>query len=228
MSTEPRPAKSRRPRVSLWVATVSLPLLLISIVYLSAIVSGGPARLPDAPVDGTSYVDKEGDEELAYLLVRLEKRTRQVIASHYGRSQSSAPGADLIYREALAKNGILPAAVAGQVFSDVVPAATGGRAWVKMVVPEPRNPKNLGDATALELLAELRGGAASVERTTDDAVYYGEPIKTTAACLPCHGEPAGTPDPSFPQFQRNGWKVGEVVGGVIARVAPHAPGPDVG
>lgn len=228
MSNSSEPAKSGCSRVAPWIATISLPLLLISVVFLSALVFGGPASLPAAPIDKTTYVDKDGDHELAYLLVRLEKRTRQVVASHYGRSQSSTPGADHVYKGTLTKNGILPAAVAGQIFSEVVPAATGGRAWVKMVVPEPRNPKNRGDATALELLTELQGGAPFVERTAGGAVYYGEPITATAGCLPCHGEPAGAPDPSFPQFKKNGWKAGEIVGGVIARVAPETPAPDAG
>jgi hypothetical protein len=90
-----------------------------------------------------------------------------------------------------------------------------------MVVPEPRNPNNRGDATALEMLAELRGGAASVWRATEDARYYGEPIVAKAGCLPCHGTPAGEPDAHFPQYEKNGWKSGEVVGAVIARVAPE-------
>jgi len=228
MPNESQHTGSSRGRAARWIASVSLPLLIICVVYLLALVFGGPASLPAAPIDATTYVDKSGDQELAYLLVRLEKRTRQVIGSHYTRSQSGAPGADLMYKITLAKNGILPAAVAGQVFADVVPSATGGRAWVKMVVDEPRNPKNIGDETAMALLAQLQGGAPFVEETTADAVYYGEPITTTRACLPCHGEPAGAPDPSFPEFKRNGWKEGEIIGGVIARVAPEAVVPDIG
>ena len=122
---------------------------------------------------------------------------------------------------ALTKNGILPAAVADHIFSEVVPAATGGRAWVKMVVSEPRNPHNRGDATALEMLAELQGGTSSAERSKADAYYYGEPITAAAVCLRCHGEPAGEPDPNFPQYKTTGWRAGEIVGAVIARVVPE-------
>ena len=92
---------------------------------------------------------------------------------------------------------------------------------MKMVVENPRNPNNRADATALELFDSIRGGDTSAENLTAEAYYYGEPIKASATCLPCHGEPRGEPDPAFPQFKKNGWKAGEVVGAVIARVAPR-------
>ena len=90
-----------------------------------------------------------------------------------------------------------------------------------MVVPEPRNPTNTGDDVALEILAELKQGAESVWRNADGTVYYGEPITTKPGCFTCHGVPAGEPDPYFPKYKKNGWEPGEVVGGVIARVAPE-------
>lgn len=159
------------------------------------------------------------DDELAFLLVKLEKRTRAVIGGHYVRKQEGGAEKTYEYKKYLIKNSILPAAVAGPIFADTVPASTQGRAWVKMVVPAPRNPKNKGDATALEMVSELKKGSPFVWKTTSDAVYYGEPIITKATCLPCHGEPAGSPDPYFPEYARDGWKVNTVIGGVISRVA---------
>ena len=155
------------------------------------------------------------------MLVKLEKKTREVIAGHYGRSQAGGAEATAIYQDYMVKNRILPAAVADPIFAEVVPGATGGRAWVRMIVPEPRNPNNTGDATALEMLADLQSGAPFAERSTSQAYYYGEPIEAKASCLPCHGEPAGEPDPHFPQYEKNGWRAGDIVGGVIARVAPE-------
>jgi hypothetical protein len=205
--------KSRR--VVLLVALLSAaPLMVMSVA--------GPKD--DSKTDSgekRTYLETSGDEELAYLLVKLEKRTRQVVAGHYGRQQAGGPEATARYKSFLIQNRILPAAVADPIFSEVVPGATGGRAWVKMVVPEPRNPNNRGDSTALAMLEELQRGADSVWRSTAGACYYGEPIRAKAACLPCHGTPAGEPDPHFPQYPKNGWKAGEVVGGVIARVAPE-------
>lgn len=182
----------------------------------------GSETSPEEASGGVAYLDKSGDEELAYLLVKLEKKTREVIATHYGRAQVGGSEATATYRGYLIENRILPAAVADPIFAGVVPGATGGRAWVKMVVPEPRNPNNIGDATALEMLSDLQEGRPFAERTTEDACYYAEPIRAKAACLPCHGEPAGEPDPYFPEYVKNGWKVGEVVGGVIARVEPES------
>ncbi len=203
---------------------VVLILLLISGSALIAIVSAGPAETPIAkslPTPASSADrHRHGDEELAYLLVRLELKTRGVIAGHYARDQSAFTAVDVLYKRWLTRNRILPAAVADGIFAEVVPAATGGRAWVKMVVDQPRNPNNRADDVAKGLLAEIKSGAKYAERTTEAAYYYGEPIRTNAGCLRCHGEPAGEPDPSFPQFTKDGWKADQVVGAVIARVAP--------
>jgi hypothetical protein len=196
----------------------------VSVIVLCLVgvtTGGGSEPTATDPTNSKVYLDKSGDEELAYLLVKLEKRTRKVIAEHYGRKQAGGPEATAAYKDHLIENRILPAAVADPIFSEIVPGATGGRAWVKMVVPEPRNPNNRGDATALEMLSELQQGVPLAERATPHAYYYGEPIQAKAGCLPCHGEPAGEPDPYFPEYEKNGWKAGEIVGGVIARVAPE-------
>jgi hypothetical protein len=195
-------------------------LLLIGPIVMLTLAGPGDGTKTD-PGDEQTYLDKSGDEELAYLLVKLEKRTRQVVADHYGRQQPGGAEATATYKDYLIKNRILPAAVADPIFSEVVPGATGGRAWVRMVVDAPRNPNNQGDPTSLEMLAELRKGADAAWRTTAGASYYGEPIVAKAGCLPCHGEPADEPDPHFPQYMKNGWKAGEVVGAVVARVAPE-------
>ncbi len=195
-------------------------LFILGLSFTGTLLTAGPSSLPEGPADDRPYVNKQGDQELAYLLVRLELRTRGVIAGHYGRSQSPVPGVDTLYQRSLAKNLILPAAVADGIFADEVPHATGGRAWVKMVVDEPRNPNNAGDDVALEMLAEMKKSATLTERITPEAYYYGEPITASGACLRCHGEPRGQPDPSFPQYQKNGWRDGQTVGAVIARVAP--------
>ena len=170
-----------------------------------------PVAAQFAPLQPTS------DHELAKLLVKLVLRTRAAIAKQYETDRLL--GWDRLYKYALAKNVVLPAAVADQVFQ-AVPDLTGGRAWVKMVVDNPRNPNNRGDETALELLAELRRGAKTVERQTKEAYYYAEPIRAKAWCLRCHGEPKGEPDPMFPKYAKDGWKDGDLVGAAVARVAP--------
>ncbi len=151
------------------------------------------------------------DQELARLLVKLELKTRSVIGGHY-------KAADAEHRHWLARNMILPAAVADGVFHEVVSDVTGGRAHVKMVVEEPRNEHNRGDRVALELLRAIQAGASRGERQEGDAYYYAEPIRTAKTCLVCHGQPRGEPDPFFPQYKKNGWRSGEVVGAVVARV----------
>ena len=201
------------------VLVAGLVVLVAWAIVLGGIVLSRPGTGTPKGTQVT-YAEKEGDQELAYLLVKLELKTRATIGGHYTRAQSSVPGVDFLYKRWLAKNLVLPAAVADQVFFDVVPGATGGRAWVKMVVEDPRNPHNRGDDVALELLRTIQTGQASVERSTPEAYYYAEPIKATTTCLPCHGGPRGDPDPLFPQYQKNGWRDGDIVGAVVARVSP--------
>ncbi|MBI2194123.1 MAG: DUF3365 domain-containing protein [Planctomycetes bacterium] len=194
-------------------------LLLLAGGLLCSIVFPSPEIKPPPPSVPTAYEQRTGDEELAYLLVKLLLKTRATMAEHYTREQSSIPVTNWIYQRWLAKNAILPAAVADRVFSGVVPGATGGRAWVKMVVEKPRNPHNQGDGIALELMREIQNGQPKAERSAAEGFYYAEPIKATKTCLPCHGEPEGAPDPVFRQFKREGWREGQIIGAVVARVA---------
>jgi len=160
----------------------------------------------------TAWSSKRSDRELAQMLVKLELRTRGVIAKRY-------VAADIGHRKWLADHLLLPAAIADEIFNDVVPEATGNRAWVKMIVDEPRNPHNAGDETAISLFNEIRDKkAANGERRVKGAYYYGQPIKAAKGCLLCHGAPEGAPDPMFPQYRKNGWKEGDIVGAVISRV----------
>jgi hypothetical protein len=157
--------------------------------------------------------DSGCDAELARLLVKLEKRTRATVAAHY-------VAADPTHRSWMAEHLLLPAAVADTVFYEVVSDATNDRAWVKMVVEEPRNPHNTGDEVALAMLRQLRKGQEpSAQQVTATACYYAEPITVARTCLACHGQPEGEPDPFFPQYVKNGWTEGEVIGAVVARVA---------
>ncbi len=203
------------------VAVALFAMFLLFGVALLAIVRAGPGAAPEAAPDETSYLQKTGDEELAYLLVKLELKTRAVIGDHYNRAQTRFPGVNLLYQRWLAKNTILPAAVADRVFAEVVPGATGGRAWVKMVVQDPRNDNNRGDSVARGMLRAIQDGSPREERSLPEAYYYAEPIKATDGCLPCHGEPDGAPDPLFPEYEKNGWKADDIVGAVISRVAPR-------
>ena len=181
-------------------------LVLSTLLVVAAITVAGTAH------ESFADADREFDREFARLLVKLELRTRAVIAKHYVQ-------ADDAHRDWLAHNLLLPAAVADNVFHEVVPEVTDGRAWVKMIVDEPRNPNNAGDSVTPAMLSELRDGESNVERITKDAYYYGEPIRAAKGCLTCHGSPQGEPDPYFPEYAKNGWESGQVVGAVIARVA---------
>jgi len=198
----------------LTIMIASLPIVCLIVAAAGCIVVQGDTRAVREP-DQTVYSERPHDQELARLLVKLEKRTRAVIAGHYVR-------ADTAHRDWMAENVLLPAAVADKVFYQVVPKVTEGRAWVKMVVDAPRNPHNAGDPTAIALLDEIKTGAPYAQRSTPAACYYAEPIKAAKTCLLCHGAPTGEPDPYFPQYKKNGWKKGEVIGAIVARVEPGA------
>ena len=209
------------PKFLVTISSVLLVVLIALAGALASIVFSNPDTAPASAAKATTYLDKHGDQELAYLLVKLELQTRAVIGQHYTRPQSVFPGTDLLYKRWVAKNLILPAAVADRIFSEVVPGVTGHRAWVKMVVDDPRNPHNRGDSTGLEMLREIQAGSSSAARSSAEAYYYAEPIKTTKTCLPCHGEPKGEPDPVFPQYKKNGWREDEIIGALVTRVAPR-------
>jgi hypothetical protein len=73
----------------------------------------------------------------------------------------------------------------------------------------------------LELIEILKGGATSAMKVVDGRLYDAGPIKVVSEwCLACHGEPGGEPDPWFPQSKRDGWKLNEVIGAVVAVVEP--------
>lgn len=191
-----------------------IPTLAVLVVFLAlgGCTATGPRTDEDTAVREGDTGSTVSDDELARLLVSLELRTRAVVASHYKAGDSER-------RAWMAKSRLLPAAVADGVFHEVVPAKTANRAWVKMVVDEPRNSNNRGDATALALLGKLREGTPSASQRLPNAYYYAEPITAAATCLVCHGEPADEPDPFFPEYKKDGWKDGDVVGAVVARVA---------
>ncbi len=175
------------------VLVAGFGVFIALVLMLAGIVLSHPETDTKPSAGVPTYEDKRGDQELAYLLVKLELKTRAVIGGHYTRAQSPIPGVDFIYKRWIAKNTILPAAVADRVFSEVVPGATGDRAWVKMVVQNPRNPNNRGDSIAMELLGTIQGGDTTAERSTPEAYYYAEAIKATRTCFPSHGEPKGAP-----------------------------------
>ncbi len=199
------------------VARGSVLVTLAAMLSSSCVVANVETQSA-SPGQGAGRDVSPSDVELARLLVKLERRTRGVIGAHYA-------GADQAHKDWLAEDLLLPAAVADRVFYEVVPAVTHGRAWVKMVVDEPRNPHNRADATAIAVLAEIKTGPSETSRRTREAYYYAEPITAKIACLLCHGEPKGGPDPFFPQYQKNGWQEGEIVGAIVARVAPLAGAP---
>jgi methyl-accepting chemotaxis protein len=160
---------------------------------------------------GSVYADVS-EKDLAKLLVKLELKTRAVIASKFSRSKGDS-------KKFMIEHKILPAAVADSIFSKIVPQNTDDRAWVKMVVEKPRNPNNRGDEVAIGMIDSLKQDKVNyVEKDLADAYYYAEPIVATKACLECHGNPKGAPDPHFAEYRMEGWKVDQVIGGVVARV----------
>jgi methyl-accepting chemotaxis protein len=76
---------------------------------------------------------------------------------------------------------------------------------------QPRNPDNEPKGMEIDALKKLESGALP-EIVESDAqnVYYFKPIRLSQECLFCHGDPAGSVDPTG--GVREGWKVGEVHG----------------
>lgn len=87
---------------------------------------------------------------------------------------------------------------------------------------QPRNPQNTPDAVEADVLKLLESGSIDEHFVIDDklnAVRYFRPIKLTATCMYCHGDPAKSveywgnssgQDPTGARMEN--WKVGEVHG----------------
>ena len=76
---------------------------------------------------------------------------------------------------------------------------------------QPRNPKNEPVGIEIDVLRELEKGQLDEYVVMEpNQIRYFKPIRLSAECLYCHGDPAGSIDPVG--GIREGWKVGEVHG----------------
>lgn len=86
-----------------------------------------------------------------------------------------------------------------------------------------RNKKNLPTPAEAAILGILeKGGKAEYVNVDRDAnlITYARPIKLTADCLACHGDPANSPTKDGKDmvgFQMEGWKVGEIHGAFVLK-----------
>ena len=94
---------------------------------------------------------------------------------------------------------------------------------------QPRNPKNEPVGVEIEVLRELeKGGLDEFVLTEKNQIRYFKPIKLSAECLYCHGNPVGSPDPVG--GIKEGWKVGEVHGAfeIISSLAGAQQAEEIG
>ncbi len=89
-------------------------------------------------------------------------------------------------------------------------ADAGGYAF-RVPKISPRNPSNEPDEVELEALDRLASGGLEEYVVREPLrVRYFRPVRLTSDCMLCHGDPAGSADPTG--GIREGWKVGEVHG----------------
>ncbi|WP_419786044.1 methyl-accepting chemotaxis protein [Pseudodesulfovibrio sp.] len=75
----------------------------------------------------------------------------------------------------------------------------------------PRNAENTPTKLELSILNEMKKGDLDEKVLIEDnQIRYFRPIRLTKDCLYCHGDPAGTKDPTG--GTKEGWKVGEIHG----------------
>jgi methyl-accepting chemotaxis protein len=75
----------------------------------------------------------------------------------------------------------------------------------------PRNPKNAPTALELDVLQKLKAtNTDELIMVEPDKIRYFKAIRLTEECLYCHGDPAGTKDPTG--GTKEGWKVGQIHG----------------
>jgi methyl-accepting chemotaxis protein len=76
---------------------------------------------------------------------------------------------------------------------------------------QPRNPDNEPKGIEIDALKKLESGQVKeVVLREDGEIHYFKPIVLSEDCMLCHGDPAGSPDPTG--GTKEGWKVGEVHG----------------
>jgi methyl-accepting chemotaxis protein len=86
-----------------------------------------------------------------------------------------------------------------------------------------RNPKNNPTPEEAAILADLESGQRTEYIRVDRAanlIIYARPIKLSADCLACHGDPANSPThdgKDFLGFQMENWKTGEIHGAFVLR-----------
>ncbi|NJB66525.1 methyl-accepting chemotaxis protein [Desulfobaculum xiamenense] len=91
--------------------------------------------------------------------------------------------------------------------------ANAEKAGYEFRVPKiaPRNPQNEPTPLERRVIEALRGGALDEYVVYEaDAIRYFRPIRLTAECLHCHGDPKGSVDPTG--GIREGWKDGDIHG----------------
>jgi methyl-accepting chemotaxis protein len=88
----------------------------------------------------------------------------------------------------------------------------------RVVRKNPRNAKNAPQAEELDLLSRIDSGELSEFFAVDkqkNQVIYARPVRMTADCMTCHGDPATSPTgdgKDLMGFRMEGWRAGEVHG----------------
>ena len=151
------------------------------------------------------------------LLVNFSLPAKNSVASLTERSRAVALAAQAVQKEMARKfesgDGSLADEAVPVITAMNVAAAVAEDSGSILYIPafKPRNPENEPADYELAALKRLRDENLDELVVTDRfRIRYYRPIRITAECLACHGEPEGTVDPSG--GTREGWKQGEVRG----------------
>jgi len=91
----------------------------------------------------------------------------------------------------------------------------------RVIKNQARNPRNAPTPEETPLLAELEKGTVEELRIVEDGhIVFARPIKLTADCLTCHGDPKNSPSgdgKDFLGYQMENWKAGEVHGAFVLK-----------
>lgn len=142
----------------------------------------------------------------ARLLARVFLATRSFVAETGATVGQAREGTGPEFRH------LVPAAV-GRGIAEAVEGLTGYR--IKQTSLRVRNPANAPDAYEKRVLERFSAGGVSEhwETTrlgTKPVFRYLLPLRMEGPCLPCHGPPAGEPDPTG--HPREGYELGQVAG----------------
>jgi methyl-accepting chemotaxis protein len=179
------------------------------------------------------FVQRSVIREQGIQMTRNNMRTAIIEAENVRESISGLRHANVFNQERMAEEIKTASNFRSTGAYQTVPVVAAWRAIEKVAAQEgyqfripknsPRNAKNQPTAEEATWLGAFESGRLTEVfevNTARNEIVYARPIKLTADCLSCHGDPANSPTKDGRDvlgFQMENWKAGEVHGAFVLK-----------